>query len=106
MRAIRRHWRGWSVLTNLESLLKYWDFEWIEIYSRNTAGRLSIRLGDHGAHILPYKEFRHWGWNVEWYDGPLLDFGIGPVACICLYHPWRLYHYLVKCKVIKDYFNS
>jgi len=35
-------------------------------------------------HIFPEKKFRLWGYNESWYDGPIHDFGLGPLLFVCL----------------------
>lgn len=37
------------------------------------------------VHVLPKSEFRIWGLNREEYDGPLYDFGVGPLLLVCWY---------------------
>lgn len=35
-------------------------------------------------HILPKeKSYQFWGYLLDWYDGPIHSFGIGPLLYIC-----------------------
>lgn len=36
-------------------------------------------------HFLVSREYWQWGYQKDWYDGPLPSFGLGPFALIC----WR-----------------
>jgi hypothetical protein len=62
------------------------------VYTTKTAGRLTISITDAVTlHLLPRaKEDRFWGLQSDWYDGPLHNIGLGPIALLCLFHCWRL----------------
>jgi len=34
-------------------------------------------------HFIVKKKQRQWGFEEEWYDGPLYSFGLGPLILIC-----------------------
>lgn len=54
----------------------------------NTAGKYFFHLDLLGFcwnfHIFPREEFRMWGLEENWYDGPMYDFGLGPLLLVCL----------------------
>ena len=40
------------------------------------------------VHLLPRKRYRSWGYREDWYDGPLPEFGLGPLLLVC-WMEWR-----------------
>ncbi len=57
----------------------------------NFAGRWTWGLGRDsddrwwiGLHVLLTREHWQWGYQKEWYDGPLWSFGFGPFFLICI----------------------
>lgn len=52
------------------------------------AGLFTIGIGNVALHILPKPRPRYrggwlWGYKQDWYDGPLHDFGVGPLLLVC-----------------------
>lgn len=57
--------------------------DWLPIpWGRPSAGRWSFVWRGFGVHILPDREFQRWGVHEDWYDGPLGDFGLGPLLLV------------------------
>ena len=48
------------------------------------AGLVSIWFLNVGVHIGVRKCCWVWGIEKSWYDGPLLDIGLGPLFCISI----------------------
>ncbi len=67
------------------------------------AGLLTIWGGsDHQSinfHFFPEKEHRLWGYEEDYYDGPLFNIGLGPLLMVC----GQLDFYHIK-ETIKEYF--
>jgi len=50
---------------------------------KDMAGWRTIGVGKTTAiHIFLKKEFWYWGYSRDWYDGPLHQFGLGPLLLI------------------------
>jgi|GEM_PF-5642665 len=60
---------------------------WLEVGfgAEKHAGLVCVMLGQGiNLHFGVARDSRHWGYVASWYDGPLVSFGLGPFALICL----------------------
>ena len=46
-------------------------------------GWFTIDIGNYSVHMFPPRDEWCFGIKYAWYDGPLKDFGLGPLALIC-----------------------
>jgi hypothetical protein len=53
------------------------------VLSPRSASALSIHWRGFNLHLLVEREYRVWGYKEGWHDGPLHDYGLGPVALFC-----------------------
>jgi len=62
--------------------------KYLRIYTKNTAGRLTISIWDNfGFHFFPYEKYQQYGIVKEWFDGNLWFFGLGPLF-LMVYGPY------------------
>lgn len=69
------------------------EFELVFFEPDVTAGKICFSLTkwnkDHrwfhswNFHLVIEKEYRLWGYQQDWYDGPLHYFGLGPLFLAC-----------------------
>jgi hypothetical protein len=63
--------------------------EWYVVTRWKCAGWLTVGRGcarwEYSVHLLPRRSEWRWGYKCNWFDGPLREFGLGPLLLVC----WR-----------------
>lgn len=53
----------------------------------NMAGLVCVHCGPWSLHLFVKPKYWTWGREEEWYDGPLPEYGLGPLFKLAGWHP-------------------
>lgn len=54
----------------------------INLFYKKCSGFVTIWFDKVAFHFFPKPKWQ-WGYEKDWYDGPLYSFGLGPLLLIC-----------------------
>jgi len=70
-----------NILGLLRSPVKF------EFPLRNRAGLACVTVGPWHVYFFVWREHWAWGYEDDWYDGPLPNYGLGPFILACAMWP-------------------
>lgn len=64
------------------------------------AGLVCLTVGPWNLHLFVKRSHWTWGYEEDWYDGPLPNYGLGPFALLCAIDPegWCYFCDDFKCE--------